>query len=378
MYNVSLFFFVVWIIPCALARNIATLLVCRFLDGFAGAAFLSIAGGTIGDLFPKHKLQAPMMVYTISPFLGPQLGPVIGGFINYYVNWRWTFWVLLIWAGVQWALILVFVPETYHPVVLRNEARKLRKETNDDKYYAAIEKLDRSVARTVGRSIYRPFVLLIFEPMCLNLCIYTSLILGILYLFFGAFALVFTTNHGFNLWQVGLSFLGITVGMLLGIATNPYWARNYRRLLARHEKETGNSGSEPEYRLPPAIAGAPLITFSLLWFGWTTYASVHWIVPIIGSAFFGIGVIMIFSGVWTFLVDAYPMYAASALAANSFTRSMFAAAFPLFGNIMYERMGYQWATFTLAMISLLMAPLPVIFYKYGQWFRAKSKYAGKR
>ena len=42
--------------------------------------------------------------------------------------------------------------------------------------------------------------------------------------------------------------------------------------------------------------------------------------------------LLVFSGVFTFLVDAYPLYAASALAANSFARSSFAAAFPLFGN----------------------------------------------
>lgn len=41
--------------------------------------------------------------------------------------------------------------------------------------------------------------------------------------------------------------------------------------------------------------------------------------------------LLVFSGVFTFLVDAYPVYAASALAANSFARSSFAAAFPLFG-----------------------------------------------
>lgn len=41
--------------------------------------------------------------------------------------------------------------------------------------------------------------------------------------------------------------------------------------------------------------------------------------------------VLVYSGVFTFLVDAYPVYAASALAANSFARSMFAGIFPLFG-----------------------------------------------
>ena len=41
--------------------------------------------------------------------------------------------------------------------------------------------------------------------------------------------------------------------------------------------------------------------------------------------------ILVYSGVFTFLVDAYPTFAASALAANSFTRSSFGGIFPLFG-----------------------------------------------
>jgi MFS family permease len=62
--------FIIWIIPCALAPNMATLLVARFLDGLSGSAFLSIAGGSVGDLFSKEELSTPMMVYTASPFVG--------------------------------------------------------------------------------------------------------------------------------------------------------------------------------------------------------------------------------------------------------------------------------------------------------------------
>jgi MFS family permease len=59
--------FVIWIVPCAVANNIATLVIARFLDGFAGAAFLSVAGGTVGDMFTGAELQKPMMVYTAAP-----------------------------------------------------------------------------------------------------------------------------------------------------------------------------------------------------------------------------------------------------------------------------------------------------------------------
>jgi MFS family permease len=60
----------------AVAKNIATMLVSRFLDGLAGSAFLSVAGGSVGDMFPRERLQAPMMVYTASPFLGPGMNPL--------------------------------------------------------------------------------------------------------------------------------------------------------------------------------------------------------------------------------------------------------------------------------------------------------------
>lgn len=67
MYIGSLVAFVAFIIPCAVAKNTQTLLVARFFNGFAGSTFLSVAGGTVGDLFSADKLSAPMMLYTLSP-----------------------------------------------------------------------------------------------------------------------------------------------------------------------------------------------------------------------------------------------------------------------------------------------------------------------
>lgn len=178
----------------------------------------------------------------------------------------------------------------YHPVLLRNKARKLRKDTGDGRYKAPIEVSDRTITMTVLHSLYRPFMLLFLEPMCLNLCLFSSILLGILYLFFGAFDVVFTHVYGFKLWQVGLTFLGLLIGMLLAIASDPIWHWNYQRLMRNKERETGESGkSEPEFRLPPSIAGAPLCVIGLFWFAWTCYSSVHWIVPLIGAGFFGCG-----------------------------------------------------------------------------------------
>ena len=87
IYVFSFLFFLIWLIPCAVAKNIATELVARFIDGLAGSAFLSVAGGTVGDMFARNELQAPMMIFTASPFVGPPLGPMVAGFINQYTTW---------------------------------------------------------------------------------------------------------------------------------------------------------------------------------------------------------------------------------------------------------------------------------------------------
>lgn len=155
--------YVIWLIPCALANNLATMLVSRFLDGLAGSAFLSVAGGTVGDTFPKEKLSMPMMIYSAAPFCGPLLGPVVGNFIASYKSWRWCFYVLMMWAGVNWLLLFFFVPETYSPVLLRRKARQLRKDTGDDRWKAPIEMMNKSVTKTVMWSCIRPFQLLTME-----------------------------------------------------------------------------------------------------------------------------------------------------------------------------------------------------------------------
>jgi hypothetical protein len=119
----------------------------------------------------------------------------------------------------------------------------------------------------------------------------SAILLGILYLFFGAFPLVFQNNHGFSISQTGLAFLGLLVGMLTGVGTDPIWRRVYGRLVRQREEQGGEpGGSEPEFRLPSTILGAWVVPIALfgklmhafnvelssdqIGFGWTTFSSV--------------------------------------------------------------------------------------------------------
>lgn len=54
--------------------------------------------------------------------------------------------------------------------------------------------------------------------------------------------------------------------------------------------------------------------------------------PIVGSAWFPVGMFLLFNSILNYLPDAYPEYVASVLAGNDLMRSAFGAGFPLFGK----------------------------------------------
>ncbi len=158
-------------------------------------------------------------------------------------------------------------------MLLKKKAQKLRKETGDDRWKAALEKSPKSILATLKFAAIRPFQILIYEPMALILDLYSAILLGILYLFFGAFPLVFINNHQFNLWEIGLSFMGLFVAMILAVASTPIWHKIRDRLAEKRGKEAGEPKSEPEDQLPSVIVGAPLITIGLFCKYYDSYGS---------------------------------------------------------------------------------------------------------
>ena len=88
--------------------------------------------------------------------------------------------------------------------------------------------------------------------------------------------------------------------------------------------------------------------------------------------FVGLGAFLILMPAQLYLVDAFgPEAAASALAANTVLRSLFGAFIPLVGNPLYDSLGLGWGNSLLAFVGLTFAPLPFLFYKYGETLRTR-------
>ena len=112
-------------------------------------------------------------------------------------------------------------------------------------------------------------------------------------------------------------------------------------------------------------------------YGWTAEKHVQWIVPIIGTSLVGIGLLATFMPIQTYLVDAFTIYAASAVAASTILRSLLGALLPLAGRKMYQTLGLGWGNSLLAFIALAMCPISWIFFRYGEKIRTSPRFQVK-
>jgi hypothetical protein len=107
------------------------------------------------------------------------------------------------------------------------------------------------------------------------------------------------------------------------------------------------------------------------------YAWVHWIGPCVAGALFGFSMILIYISANSYIVDSYSAFAASAIAAKTLLRSEVGASVPLFVDQMFANMGFQWAGLLLALVATVIAPIPFVFFKYGEGIRRRSNKASQ-
>ncbi|OAV91117.1 hypothetical protein PTTG_07888 [Puccinia triticina 1-1 BBBD Race 1] len=352
--------------------NLATIMTFRFLTGLFASAPISNSGGVVADIWDAVHRNDAISFFTASAFIGPAIGPVVSSFIvESSLGYRWIFWVLMIGGGASWLASLMLLPETYSPILLDRRAKKLRQETGDSKYYSAHEKADYSLKAIVRRTLLRPFEMLITEPILLLVTLYLALVYGLLYGLFEAFPVIWGETRGFTPWQTSLVFVGVGIGSVLGAIMNVYLALPMVRIV---EKWHGHPPCE--MNLYGAMASAPMLVIGILWLGWTgEYAAVPWWVPALATILLGITFTSVFISFQSYLVDVYLMYAASALAATTIFRSMLGAAFPLFMRQMLHGMGTQWACTLIGCVSLVLLPIPFIFYQHGAKLRVGSHFA---
>ena len=186
------------------------------------------------------------------------------------------------------------------------------------------------------------------------------------------FPLVWEQQYGESVSIGGLNYLSIGIGPWLGAQ----FAAIFNNRIYRGLKKRNNGDGRPEFRVPIMVPGSLLVPIGLFWYGWSAQTHTHWIVPNLGACVYSAGGIIGFQGIQVYLVDSYTTYAASALAAAGFLRSILAFVFPLFAPYLYQRLDLGWGNSLLAFLALAIGvPAPLLLWKYGQYLREKSLYA---
>jgi hypothetical protein len=185
-----------------------------------------------------------------------------------------------------------------------------------------------------------------------------------------AYPLIYTGLRGWSAGFTGLAFVGIGVGTMLAIVTEPL----ARRIVNAHKKDAATGRVPPEASVSIICLASFLCPIGQLWFSWTSVPiTIHWIWPILAGIPFGAGNCLVFIYASNYLAGSYGIYAASALAGNAVVRSFTGGTLPLAGPSMYAKLTPQWAGTLLGLVQVALIPIPFVFYKWGDRIRSKSR-----
>lgn len=254
-------------------------------------------GGTIADLYESHETGPAMSLFLWAATVGSPSGYFLFSFVAATKGLRAVFWALLGICGGFWLLMILTLRETRHSVILacRNSQPK-------HSHLSRARRIKFAAQNLFQKALKRPFLFLGTEAIVIFSALYNGYLYGLSFLFNGAFNIVFgPQGHGFGTIGVGLAFLGIAIGISIGPITNalfqePYFQRKLRE---------NNFKNSPEGRVMLGKIAGVTFPISLFWFAWTSYSSIHWIVPILASALWGWSFYTLILMTYTYTEDSY-------------------------------------------------------------------------
>ncbi|KAH0838843.1 MFS polyamine transporter [Lanmaoa asiatica] len=319
--------YLAWNLACGFAQNESQLLGFRFLAGIGGSAPLAIGGGVLGDCWRAEERGQAVAVYSLAPLLGPVVGPITGAWVAERSTWRWVFWSTSIVDAAIQVLGLFCLQETYPPLLLERKAERIKRLMDVEKApHREVRtiydgKQDHSWRAIMTKSLVRPFTFFAQEPIIQLLGLYMAYLYGLLYLFLTTIPSIFEGVYQQSVGISGLHYIALGFGLTGASQLN---ARTLDKVYVYLKNKRGGVG-KPEFRL------------RLLITGWAVQVHTHWIVPDI-----------------TYVVDAFTLYAASAMAAVSCLRSLAGCGFPLFAPAMYSALGFGKGNTVLAVIGIVI------------------------
>ena len=373
--QLSLFLVNIWQIPCALAPNFGTIIVGRALVGLSSAGG-SVTLGMVADMWEADDQQYAVAFIVFSSVGGSTLGPIFGGLIETYLNYKWVFWIQLIFGALTQIIHFCLVPETRSTILIDREARRRRKSEEDPLVYGPNELKEQRIAPGEVLTIWiRPFEMFVREPIVLCLSLLSGFSDALIFTFLESFTPVFE-QWNFTTITTGVAFCSILIGYIIAyFSFFPFIHRD--RQIRRKDPDA----LQPERRLYWLLYVAPCLTIGLFGFAWTSLGPphVHWIAPLIFATLIGIANYAIYMATIDYMIASYGPYSASATGGNGFARDFLAGIAAMYATPMYEHIGnkykLEWPTTILGFLAILVTIPIYVFYWKGPAIRERSKFA---
>lgn len=372
-YLVSYVLFVLFIIPQALAHNYATLLIGRFLSGSFGSIVQNGVANVIGDLWGEAENALPVTLFVYAYLLGFTIAPVIGAAIVASLDWRWIFYIQLVFYAILLPITYFLVVETRGNIILLQRAKRLSRTLGYTPALANHTEL--AFFHALKDSTIRPLYMLTTEPVLFFFTLWSGLAIGNVFLATQSISQIFSTNYAFDAVQAGYvqaaMAVGMTVGLGICILQNHIFARSAKRNLETPGK--GIPESRLELSIPCSFIGFAGGLFIYAWTSWPT-AHAPWIWPAVALGFVGAGIMVVVSCAMSYVTDFYGIFAGSAVAAVAAVENVLSSLLPLASERMYTRLGFAGGSGLLAGVALCLSFAPVVLYVKGKGLRERSKF----
>lgn len=387
--QLSLFLVNIWQIPSAIAPNMTTMIVARALGGICSGGG-SVTLGIVADMFESAWQSYAVCTVVLASTSGSVIAPIFGGIIETKLPWQWVFWISAILGGATQFLHL-FVPETRPEVLLAREAARRREETGAD-IWGEIEKKGtfrerlqqepQDLFRDIWELMWRPYLFLATEPIIASLSLLSGFADTLIFIGLSSYPRVMHNWH-FGKVSIGLCFSALLVAYIVAFFVFLWQYRKDRQIMQ------GNPDAlRPEHRLMMLLWFAPMLPVGMFAYGLVSVGparNLHWFAPIFFSWVVGLSNFAVYMATIDYMVASYGKYAASATGGNGFCRDLLAGTAALFAGPMYDNTAkhagewqYMWPTEILALIALLLViPVYLLYFKYGEILRRKSFYAGQ-
>jgi MFS transporter, DHA1 family, multidrug resistance protein len=367
-YLTTFVIFMIFTMASALAPNFRDQVVFRGIAGLSAAPSMSIYGGSLADLFDTKTRSTIWPVFALSPLLGPIVAPIAGGWITQNMGWSWDDWITLIIAMPPFLSALIFLPETYGPLLLKWKSSSQTQNSSDEDDGPASKENSSSLWDELVSNLGRIVFFITRELTTVLFGLYLTFLYLMVFGFLEGFDFIFSDTYRFDIGQRYTSFTAVAVGVLIAV---PYVYVVPYLVAVCTQKPAGN----PEARLVPSLLAAPMLPISLFWIGWTDQSNVSYYSVLGGCCLFGFSSMVLFTTTYHYLLDSYGTSASSALSAITFMRYLASGGMVIATEPLYQALTVKWTLTLLGSIAAGLAPIPWIFWWFGGRIRKRSRYA---